>query len=93
MVNKEAFYNKLRLQLENTTSFPTKYLYKFIVPTTENQVQEVRNLFDKDNAVISTKKSKTGKYISLSVQIFVNSPDEIILYYKKAEAIKGIISL
>lgn len=93
MTDREAFYKKLKSQLEDTTNFPTKYLYKFIVPTTENQAQEVQDLFDKGGAVISTKKSKTGKYISVSVQIKVQSADEVIAYYKRAEAIKGIISL
>ncbi|MGG8497653.1 DUF493 family protein [Tenacibaculum sp. TC6] len=93
MTDREAFYSKLKTQLEDTTSFPTKYLYKFIVPTDGNQVQEVQDLFDKGGAVIDTKKSRTGKYVSLSIHLTVASSDEVIDYYKKAEAIKGIISL
>ena len=38
MVNeRDAFYAKLKLQLEETTSkFPSDYMYKFIVPSTGN---------------------------------------------------------
>ncbi|CAL2079815.1 DUF493 family protein [Tenacibaculum sp. 190524A02b] len=93
MSDREAFYKKLKSQLEETSSFPTKYLYKFIVPTDGNQVEEVKSLFDKGGAVIDTKKSRTGKYISISIHIKVNSSDEVITYYKQAESIKGIISL
>ncbi len=93
MADREEFYNKLKTQLEDTTTFPSKYLYKFIVPTTGNQVQEVQDLFNNGGAVINTKKSRTGKYISVSVQITVKSSDEVIAYYRKAEVIEGIISL
>jgi len=90
---EEAFYKKLKVQLDDTTTFPSDYMYKFIVPTDGNQVDEVQEIFDKGGAVINTKKSKTGKYISVSIVINLSSSDEIINYYKKAENIKGIISL
>ncbi|WP_438988193.1 DUF493 family protein [Polaribacter sp.] len=93
MNNKDEFYTKLKVQLEDTTRFPADYLYKFIVPTTENQVTEVEGIFDKTGAVIKTKKSKTGKYVSVSIMLKLKNSDEVISYYKKAEKIKGIISL
>lgn len=93
MQDRKAFYTKLKLQLDDTTKFPADYLYKFIVPTDENQPEEVTNLFNKGGAVINTRKSKTGKYISVSVRLKVTSSDEVINYYKEAEKIKGIISL
>ena len=61
MSDKEAFYTKLKAQLEDTTTFPADYLYKFIVPTDENQAQETKDLFNEGGAVITTRKSKTGK--------------------------------
>lgn len=93
MQDREAFYAKLKSQLEDTTKFPADYLYKFIVPTDGNQVQEVQDIFDKGGAIIDTKKSKTGKYISVSIRLQVASSDEVIEYYQKAEKVKGIISL
>lgn len=91
--NKEEFYKKLKGQLDDTTHFPADYLYKFIVPTDGNQEKEVEDLFDNSGAVITTKKSKTGKYISVSIVIKLDSADEVIAYYRRAEKIKGIISL
>lgn len=94
MKNKEEeFYKKLKEQLDDTTTFPSDYMYKFIVPTDGDQVKEVQEMFNKGGAVINTKKSKTGKYVSVSIVINLSSSDEVINYYKKAEKIKGIISL
>ena len=93
MSDKDNFYNKLKIQLDDTTDFPADYLYKFIVPASENQVTEVESIFNNTGAVINTKNSKTGKYVSVSIILKLNSSDEIITYYRKVEKIKGIISL
>lgn len=93
MSDKKAFYAKLKDQLEDTTKFPADYMYKFIVPTDENQLNEVQEKFDSKGAVIKTKKSKTGKYISITIVLKLKNADEVISYYKKVENIKGIISL
>ena len=93
MSKKEEFYTKLKSQLEDTTSFPADYMYKFIVPSNENQEAEVQDLFNNKGAIITTKKSKTGKYISVSIVLKVENSEEVISYYQKAEKIKGIISL
>ncbi|MFY9242439.1 MAG: DUF493 family protein [Polaribacter sp.] len=93
MSSKNDFYSKLKVQLEDTTQFPSDYLYKFIVPTDENQEEEVQEIFNNTGAVIKTKKSKTGKYVSLSVVLKIENASKVIEYYKKVEKIKGIISL
>jgi hypothetical protein len=93
MGNTDEFYSKLKLQLEDTTDFPADYLYKFIVPTIADQVAEVKEIFDNTGAVIKTKESKTGKYVSVSIILKLKTSEEVIAYYKKAATIKGIISL
>jgi putative lipoic acid-binding regulatory protein len=93
MNDKDDFYRKLKIQLDDTTAFPSDYLYKFIVPTTENQVLEVESIFNNTGAIITTKKSKKGKYVSVSILLKLNSSNEIITFYEKAGKIKGIISL
>lgn len=93
MSDKKEFYTKLKTQLDDTTKFPADYLYKFIVPTEANQVAEVETIFNNSGAVINKKKSKTGKYVSVSIVLKIESSDEVISYYKRAEKIKGIISL
>lgn len=93
MNDKDLFYTKLKGQLEDTTKFPSDYMYKFIVPAIGDQQREVQSIFDNKGAVIKTKKSKTGKYISISVVLKLDSAQEVIDYYKKVEKIEGIISL
>jgi len=93
MSDKKEFYTKLKTQLEDTTNFPADYLYKFIVPNEANQVAEVETIFNNTGAVINKKKSKTGKYVSVSILLKIESSDKVISYYKRAEKIKGIISL
>lgn len=93
MSNRDDFYKKLKVQLEDTTKFPADYMYKFIVPANGNQVNEVEDLFNNTGAVIKTKNSKTGKYTSVSIVVNLDSANTVIDYYKKAENIKGIISL
>ncbi len=93
MSDKKEFYTKLKTQLDDTTNFPADYLYKFIVPTEANQVAEVETIFNNTGAVINKKKSKTGKYVSVSILLKIESSDKVISYYKRAEKIKGIISL
>jgi putative lipoic acid-binding regulatory protein len=93
MKDRESFYQKLKTQLDETTQFPADYLYKFIVSAEGNRVEEVQAIFDNKGAVINTKKSKTGKYTSVSIVIKLASSDEVIQYYQEAEKVEGIISL
>ena len=93
MKDRESFYKKLKTQLDDTSTFPTDYLYKFIVSSEGEKVAQIQKIFDNTGAVINTRKSKTGKYISVSIVIKVASSDLVIKYYKEAEKIEGIISL
>ena len=87
------FYDKLNKQLDETTVFPSDYLYKFIVASDDNNVAKVQKIFDNKGAVIKTRKSKNGTYNSISIMIKVSSSEEVINHYKEAEKIEGIISL
>lgn len=133
---REEFYKKLKESLDDTTKFPTNYLFKFIVPTNhtslnlkkedllkekenidkndtkaitdinhkidalnakikseDEKLKKVDAIFNNKNASISTKKSKSGKFTAKSIKVKMESSDEVIKMYKKAEDIKGIISL
>lgn len=93
MEDKAAFYHKLKTKLNEETKFPSKYLYKFIVPSNGEQVKQVEDLFNSGGAVINKNVSKTGKFTSVSIQIIMKSADEVIEKYLAAENIEGIISL
>jgi putative lipoic acid-binding regulatory protein len=93
--NSDEFYKKLKTQLEETAVFPSLYLYKFIVPTKEDdsKVDMVVTKFDNLGAAIVTKKSKSGKYTSVSIEVKMKSADAVINKYKEVTIIEGIISL
>ncbi|MCK0131731.1 DUF493 domain-containing protein [Flavobacteriaceae bacterium F08102] len=93
MSNQEDFYKKLKFRLEETTIFPTKYMYKFIIPKDEEKENAIKDVFDHLGAVIESKPSKTGKYISLTVLVHLASADEVIVKYKEVGKVEGVISL
>lgn len=89
----KAFYAKLKIQLEETTKFPSLYMYKFIVPSNEEKIKQVHQIFDNLGAVIDTKKSAKGKYTSVTITVNMKSADQIIEKYKQVSVVEGIISL
>ena len=90
----EAFYNKLRGQLQDTAMWPTTYLYKFIILSNDSQIKKIGDIFNNLGAVINTTLSKNGKYTSVSVNVKMQDPDAVISKYKEvAEKIDGVISL
>jgi len=92
--NSEEFYTKLKAQLEDTATWPTAYLYKFIVKSNDKKIVDIENIFDNMGAVINTNQSKNGKYTSVSINVTMNNPDAVIEKYKEvAEKIEGVISL
>ncbi|WP_405206268.1 DUF493 family protein [Aquimarina sp. LLG6339-5] len=92
--NSEEFYKKLKVQLADTALWPTAYLYKFIVPTDTEKINQIEKIFDNLGAVITTKQSKNGKYTSVSINVRMKNPDQVISKYKEvAEKVEGVISL
>jgi hypothetical protein len=93
MDKKEAFYKKLKTDLEETTKFPTKYLYKFIIPTSNAKIVQIETIFDHMGAVITKRTSKTGKFVSISILVKMENVDDVINKYKEASLVEGVISL
>ncbi len=93
MSKKEAFYSNLKIKLEETTTFPVKYMFKFIIPTNKNKLIAIENMFNHLGAVINTKKSKSAKYTSITVLVMMNTVDKVIQKYIEVETVEGVISL
>ncbi|MGI9552322.1 MAG: DUF493 family protein [Aurantibacter sp.] len=89
----EEFYARLKTQLAESTTWPSNYLYKFIVPTDADKIERIQDIFDNTGAVIESKKSKKGKYTSVSVTVNLKNPDEVIKKYKEVSKVEGVISL
>lgn len=93
MSKENEFYKKLKKTLLETTKFPTEYIFKFIIPTSEEKFKIIENVFNNMGAVINSKSSKSGKYTSLTILVDMKSPEEIIVKYKEIGKIEGVISL
>lgn len=87
------FYERLRKQLEEDTTWPSEYLYKFVVPANLEKIAEIRAVFDNTDAQINTRDSSKGTYTSLSVRVTMASPDEVIEKYLEVSKVEGVISL
>ncbi|MBA3662843.1 MAG: DUF493 family protein [Bacteroidetes bacterium] len=79
-------------KLIETTSFPSVYMFKFIVESNNRKIALVENLFEPE-ADLHTKESGTGKYTSITAKQVVMNVDEVIEVYKKAALVPGIIFL
>ena len=92
--NSEEFYEKLKAQLYDTATWPTEYLYKFIIKSDVVRIAKLEAIFNNMGAVINTTESKNGKYTSISVNLLMRDPDAVIEKYKEvAEKVEGVISL
>ncbi|NKI32061.1 DUF493 family protein [Croceivirga thetidis] len=89
----DEFYARLRDQLLEDTKWPSDYLYKFIIPTDDEKSAQINKIFDNTGAVIQSKKSKNGKYTSISVNVRMNGPEDVIAKYKEVSKVEGVISL
>ena len=89
----EEFYNRLREQLEQDTSWPAPYMYKFIVPAQLEKLAEIEAVFDGSNASIQTRDSSKGTYTSISIKVTMSSADAVIEKYLEVSKVEGVISL
>ncbi len=92
--NPEEFYSKLKVQLYDTNSWPSEYLYKFIVLSNKGKITQIETIFNNIGAVIKTKQSSNGKYTSISINVLMSDPDAVIAkYLEVTEKVEGVISL
>lgn len=89
----KEFYDRLKVELDNSNTWPAIYLFKFIVPTDDEKIKLVEEAFDCMGAVINTKKSKTGKFTSISIDVTMKDSQEIVDKYLEVSTIEGIVSL
>ena len=82
-------FNAFQQKLDDQFSWPSLYMFKFIVPS--GKEKEVEALFPKNES--TTKPSKNGNYISVTTQVMMPSSNEVVRVYKEATAIEGLIAL
>lgn len=92
MSTKHLDYQKLLARLVKDFSWPSNYMFKFIVPFNVDSLNQLKALFSPD-AKVSHRESKGGKYISVTAVQRMDNPDDVIDIYMKAEKIDKIIAL
>lgn len=78
-----------RQKLDEHYAWPALYTYKFIVP--KGKEGEVKELFPYHP--VTERNSKQGNYISVTVQVMMQSSEAVVDIYKKAALIEGIVAL
>ena len=90
----KEFFEKLKKQLYETSLWPSNYLFKFIVNTDPLKIQKIQTIFDQKEAIINLSSSKNGKYSSVSINVKMNKPEDVIIKYKEViDNVEGVISL
>ena len=84
--------NSLREKLMETEQWPSVYMYKFIVPNKDGNVERVVEILPKPSD-ISYKHTKSLSHVSVTCKAVMESADSIIGIYEKMGSINGIISL
>lgn len=82
-------YQSLKDKLDDQYSWPTLYMFKFIVP--KGKEGEIFEIFPTHE--VSTKESRQGNYISVTAKAMMASSDAVIEIYQKAEKVSGVVSL
>ncbi|PQB04537.1 DUF493 family protein [Aureitalea marina] len=89
----EEFYKRLKEQLEADTDWPSPYMFKFIVPSSQEKIAEIKAAFDDLDATINTRDSAKGTYTSVSIKVTMENPDAVVAKYLEVSKVEGVISL
>ncbi len=85
-------FSALRQKLEKDFSWPSLYMFKFIVPSDNQKIAKIESLFG-DDSEVKLQPSSAGKYTSITARQVMLNPDGVIEVYQKAAEVEGIIAL
>ncbi|MCB9062803.1 MAG: DUF493 family protein [Halobacteriovoraceae bacterium] len=85
----DANYSRLKQLLENQNTWPSKYVFKFVVPS--QGLSDIKDLLPDHD--LMERPSRTGKYVAITFTNEFQNSEEIINVYKKVSNIEGIIQL
>lgn len=81
--------SKFKELLDQEHQWPARYTFKFVVPT--EHVEALLEFLEKD--LVTTRKSKTDKYTSVTYEATMLSSDQVLNLYEEVKHIPGLISL
>jgi putative lipoic acid-binding regulatory protein len=89
---EEEHIERLRARLNEIHIWPSVFMFKFILPTDEARLTQLKLIFG-ESAEIRERLSSKGNYTSVTVREMMLSADDIFDRYTRAKDIKDIISL
>ena len=89
----ETFYNRFHQQLLEGNKWPSVYVFKFIISSSDSNKAILLDLFENDKVEINVRASSNRKYTSISIVGKFGSPEIIIQKHKQASKIPNIIQL
>ena len=85
----ENWINSFREKLDQHYTWPSLYVFKFIVPA--GKEDEVKQLFPFHNTL--EKSSRQGNYKSVTAEMMMPSGEAVLSIYIQASKIEGIVAL
>lgn len=82
-------FDQFKSLLDSQYLWPCPYLFKFIV--SRESLTLAQTLCG--NALFTLRESSTGKYVSISFSLELESSDAVLAVYQKARQIPGLIAL
>lgn len=92
MAINDDFLIRLEQQLNEHGTWPSVYMFKFIIPDNNRDYALLRSFFG-DESRVFTRHSSGGKYVSVTVKEMMLSAAEVVERYRKTAEIEGIIAL
>lgn len=89
---EEEHIERLRARLNEIHIWPSIFMFKFILPSDEARLTQLKLIFG-ESAEIRERLSSKGNYTSVTVREMMLSADDIFDRYRRAKDIKDIISL
>ena len=71
--SSEIFYRELKERLNECHTWPTNYLFKFIVENTQENRNELKSFFDSKALSLKERISSNSKYVSFTISVKVPS--------------------
>ncbi len=73
-------------------TWPLKYMFKFIIPNEEGEVDQVKTLLPKEGKV-TFKHTANLKHVSVTCVAWMESADRIVEITERVDKIDGVIVL
>ena len=88
----EEQIERLRARLNEIHIWPSIFMFKFILPSDEARITELKLIFG-ESAEITERLSAKGNFTSVTIREMMLNADGIFDRYRRVGGIKGVISL